>query len=178
MKKKILVLAILLSLFVLPAAAVETSVIAEVGADVGLTRQFMTENISFKVSFGALGFDGGIRLIENFKKSTSERHQYFFLEPNVRLFLGNFYLGYGYLVNQKGTVGDHFANSVVTTGYFIDIIDLEELGKISVDSNLEFSFFGIYTDADADAGEIFVSLFEYLFNMIKVGVNVTYTFPL
>lgn len=178
MKKRIIVLSLLLSLFILPAAAVETGITAGIGVDAGLTRTFMTENVSFSAKFGPFGIDGGIRFIENFKKSTNQNYQVLFIEPNARIFLGNFYVGYGYIVNQKGVSMDDIQNTIISSGFVLDILNLQEAGKLSVDSCLEFSSFGIYIEDDADGGETLATIFEYLFNVLKIGVSVTYTFPL
>lgn len=178
MKKRIIVLSLLLSIFILPAAAIETGITAGIGVDAGLTRTFMTENVSFNAKIGPFGIDGGIRLVENFKKSTNLNSQVLFIEPNARVFLGNFYLGYGFIVNQKGVAMNDIQNSVFSSGFVFDVLDLKEAGKLSVDSCLEFSSFGIYIEDDADGGETLATIFEFLFNMLKIGVSVTYTFPL
>ena len=54
---------------------------------------------------------------------------------------------------------------------------LEEYGKIGIDCGLEFSMFGIFADDDAGVGEkALVFSLGNIFNMIKLNLNLVYTY--
>lgn len=172
MKKRLILSALLASLFIMPVCAVEHGPTFGAGF-VGIVKPYVYESAAYKIQWEKVGVDLGIRVLENIVYNPAE--PFISLEPCVNIYFGNFYLGGG-LFFASGL--ENFAG-FFRTGYILGDWDWGP-GKGGIDIGLEASPTVYVVDSDDDnaASEIIGTIFLSIFNICKFNIGVTYYIPL
>lgn len=172
MKKRFILSALLVSLFIMPVCAVEHGPTFGAGF-VGMIKPYAYESVAYRIQSEKLGVDVGVRVLENIIYNPAE--PFVSIEPCVNIFFGNFYIGGGlFIAPPMSEIAGFFR-----TGYILGDWDWGP-GKGGLDIGLELSPTVYVVDSDDDnvASEIIGTIFLSIFNICKFNIGVTYYIPL
>lgn len=169
MKRRFLLLAVLLSGLMLPAAAMDFGIETSAGAE-GMIKLYTFENIAFKMNFESnFSFDIGCRFTENILKTSREPAIYF--APGINLYYYNYYLGGGAFLaaNQQPSF------FLRTGGVFGDWDWGPGKGNMIIGAVFSPTIYAPDTgDAASDA---IGGIIGTIFNIVKLEVGVSWYLP-